>query len=135
MAIGGKQKPLHELTALLGAQPAAYRGEHWGERERGQGESRLRADRALAGLHPVGIAPVDAAKTSAGHGCKDCVFRVANTSGTRFSACALAMQTIDRRKTYGGKRAHQVRLQDPACTKHESLTKEAMPDESATTPD
>jgi hypothetical protein len=121
MAIGANQKPLHELTKLLGPQPAEYRGtNNWGEaRERGSGARRLRADRQRAGLHPVGVAPLDAAKARAGHTCLSCKWRVASTGGTRFYVCSLAMRRIDRRRGYGGKRAFQVKLKDPPCTLHE----------------
>lgn len=122
MAIGAKQKPLHELTALLGAQPAAYRGaSSWGEQqERGSGAVRVRADRRRVGLHPVGVAPLDAAKTAAGHGCQTCKWRGSFKHNSRsWSVCTLAQARIDRRKTIGGLRCHQVRLVDPACALHE----------------
>lgn len=109
MAIGGRQLPLHELTAALGAQPAAYR--HDGRRA-----LDVRADRARLGLHPCGVDYSDPRKTAEGHGCLTCKHRVVVRSGSRpFSACALAMQRIDRRTAGGGRRAHQVRLKDPAC--------------------
>lgn len=121
MAIGANQKPLHELTALLGAQPAAYRGNTWGDAStRGVGQNRVRADRLAAGLHPIGVAPIDQEKDAARHGCADCTWRGEFThNGVTFSVCRMLQQTGHRRSLLGGKRLAQVRLYDPPCTKHE----------------
>lgn len=121
MAIGANQKPLHELTALLGAQPAAYRGNTWGETStRGVGLNRIRADRLAAGLHPIGVAPIDQEKDTARHGCADCQWRGEfKHNSARFSVCRILQQTGHRRGLLGGKRLAQVRLYDPPCVKHE----------------
>lgn len=124
MAIGAKQRPLHELTTLMGAQPAEYRGEHWSdETARGSGLKRIRADRLAVGQHPCGVAPLDAVKIAAGYTCGNCKFSTTRAvDGAMlniFYRCILAGQRADRRKTYGGKRAFQVRIHEPACVLHE----------------